>query len=64
MSAFEQECWMWYADSVTPGTIETGVVPTLWPALDGIAADLFLKAFNRIHGMFARIKREAKQDKK
>jgi len=64
MGAFEQECWMWYRDSVTPATIEAGLVAHFWPSLEGAAAELFLKAFNRIHGMFARIDAERRQDKK
>jgi hypothetical protein len=64
MSAFEQESWMWYRDSVTPATIEAGLISRFWPELEGAAGELFLKAFNRIHGMFARIKAEKAQDKK
>jgi len=63
MSAFEQGCWMWYLDSMTPATLEAGLVPRFWPSLDDIAEELFLKAFNRIHGMFARIDAERRQDR-
>lgn len=54
---------MWYRDSVTPATIEAGLVPRFWPELEGAAGELFLKAFNRIHGMFAGIEAERRQDR-
>jgi len=64
MTEFEQECLEWYMNSMTPGTIEAGVVVRLWPRLEGDAATLFLKAFNRIYATFARRDAEAAQDKK
>jgi hypothetical protein len=51
-------------NSMTPGTIEAGVVVRLWPRLHGDAAVLFLKAFNRIYATFARRDAETAQDKK
>ena len=63
MTEFERECLEWYMNSMTPGTIEAGVVVRLWPRLGGNAATLFLKAFNRIHATFARIEAEKRQDR-
>jgi len=63
MTAFEGECWMWYLDKVTPATIEAGLVPRFWPDLEDVAGEFFLKAFNLIHGTFARIAMEKAQDR-
>ena len=54
MSEYEAACLSWYADNVTPFTMEGGIVGQLILALglEGKALALFLRAMNMIRQAF------------
>ncbi len=62
MTEWEFECWTWYRESVTPATIKAGLVPMLWPALEGAAAEVFLRAFNKMGETYERVDAERRED--